>query len=98
MFPRTSRAQPTHYTDCVTPDHEKTKYSEEKLSQQHFVHHAWSILESSSGPPIMYFYTQGQILDNFEFPTAEWGHTVAQLIEALSYKPEGRGFNSRWCH
>jgi len=25
------------------------------------------------------------------------GHTVAQLVEALRYKPEGRGFNSWWC-
>jgi hypothetical protein len=24
-------------------------------------------------------------------------HAVAQLVEALLYKPEGRGFNSRWC-
>jgi hypothetical protein len=22
---------------------------------------------------------------------------VAQLVEALYYKPEGRGFDSRWC-
>jgi len=27
-----------------------------------------------------------------------WGHAVAQLVEALHYKPEGRGFDSRWCH
>jgi hypothetical protein len=26
------------------------------------------------------------------------GHAVAQLIEALRYKPERRGFDSRWCH
>ena len=25
------------------------------------------------------------------------GHAVAQLV-ALRYKPEGRGFDSRWCH
>jgi hypothetical protein len=25
-------------------------------------------------------------------------HAVAQLVEALSYKPEGRGFDSRWCY
>ena len=25
------------------------------------------------------------------------GHAVAQLVEALRYKP-GRGFDSRWCH
>jgi hypothetical protein len=23
---------------------------------------------------------------------------VAQLVEALLYKPKGRGFDSRWCH
>jgi hypothetical protein len=23
---------------------------------------------------------------------------VAQLVEALRYKPEGRGFDSRWYH
>ena len=26
------------------------------------------------------------------------GHAVAQLVEALRYKPERRGFDSRWCH
>ena len=27
-----------------------------------------------------------------------WGHEVAQLVKVLRYKPEGRGFDSRWCH
>ena len=27
-----------------------------------------------------------------------WRHAVAQLFEALLYKPEGRGFDSQWCH
>jgi hypothetical protein len=28
-----------------------------------------------------------------------WGTLlVAQLVEALRYKPEGGGFASRWCH
>jgi len=26
------------------------------------------------------------------------GQVVAQLVEALCYKPEGRGVNSRWCN
>jgi hypothetical protein len=26
------------------------------------------------------------------------GHAVGQLFEALRYKPEGRGFDSQWCH
>jgi hypothetical protein len=26
------------------------------------------------------------------------GHAVAQLFEALRYKPEDRGFDSRLCH
>jgi hypothetical protein len=25
-------------------------------------------------------------------------HAVAQLVERLRHKPEGRGFDSRWCH
>ena len=27
--------------------------------------------------------------------TRDWGHAVAQLVEALRYKPEGRGFDFR---
>ena len=26
------------------------------------------------------------------------GHAVVQLVEALRYKSEGRGFDSRWCN
>ena len=26
------------------------------------------------------------------------GHAVAQMVEALRYKPEGLGFDSRWYH
>jgi len=29
---------------------------------------------------------------------ALWRHAVAQLVEALCYKSEGRGFDSQWCH
>jgi hypothetical protein len=27
-----------------------------------------------------------------------WRHAVAHLVEALRYNPEGRRFDSRWCH
>ena len=30
--------------------------------------------------------------------TSSRGTAVAQLVEALRYKSEGRGFDSRWCH
>ena len=30
--------------------------------------------------------------------TAHGGHAVAFLVEAPRYKPEGSGFDSRWCH
>ena len=32
------------------------------------------------------------------FPLVMVGHAVAQLVEAMCYKPEVRGFDSRWCH
>jgi len=28
----------------------------------------------------------------------EWWHMMVQLAEALPCKPEGHGFQSRWCH
>ena len=30
--------------------------------------------------------------------THQGGYAVAQLVEALRYKSEGRGFDSQWCH
>ena len=34
------------------------------------------------------------VLKNYK---VQQGHAVAQLVEALRHKPEGRGFDSRWC-
>jgi hypothetical protein len=34
----------------------------------------------------------------FKTSSSQSGHVVAQLVEALHYKSEGHGFNSRWCH
>jgi len=31
-------------------------------------------------------------------PLCNVGHPVAQLVKALRYKPEGRGFDFRWGH
>jgi hypothetical protein len=28
----------------------------------------------------------------------DWGYAVAQLVEELRYKPEGREFEFRWSH
>ena len=33
-----------------------------------------------------------------ELSVSELKHAVVQQIEALRYKKEGRGFDSRWCH
>ena len=32
------------------------------------------------------------------YPNMQWARAMAQLVEALRYKAEGRGFDSRWCH
>ena len=40
-----------------------------------------------------------KIYNTLIVPTLLYGGTaVAQLVEALRYKLEGRGFDSRWCH
>jgi len=40
-----------------------------------------------------------EVTTQFQVPAASYqekGHAVAQLVEVLRYKPEGRGFDSRW--
>ena len=39
----------------------------------------------------------GGVLFNIIIEFGIPGHAVAQLVEAVRYKPEGRGFDSRWC-
>jgi len=34
----------------------------------------------------------------FSLSASSLRHALAQLVEALRYEPEGRGFLSRWCH
>jgi hypothetical protein len=42
------------------------------------------------------------LLSNYlDSVASDWkgkGYAVAQLVEALRHNPEGRGFDSRWCH
>ena len=33
---------------------------------------------------------------NKKLSMSAWGHAVTQLVEALRFKPEGRGLESRW--
>ena len=40
----------------------------------------------------------GLLLLSYTRTFLEMGHAMVQLVEALRYKPESRGFNSRWCH
>jgi hypothetical protein len=37
-------------------------------------------------------------LNIYSYTALNWVYMVAQLVEALRYKPEGRGFYSRWGH
>jgi hypothetical protein len=37
-----------------------------------------------------------QVRTTLSFYQINWGHAVAQLVEALRYIPEGRGLDSRW--
>ena len=43
-------------------------------------------------------FTDSKRPNNLKEACNNMGHAVAQLVEALRYKPVGRGFNSRWRH
>jgi hypothetical protein len=45
-----------------------------------------------------YMFQLHGVIIRLDLRTYENKHAVAQLVEALRYKPEGRGFDSRWCH
>jgi hypothetical protein len=36
--------------------------------------------------------------NHLSVPSSKAGYEVAQIFEALHYKPKGRGFDSRWCN
>jgi hypothetical protein len=41
----------------------------------------------------------GRKILKMDFTVIEWEvYVVTQLVEVLRYKPEGSGFDSRWCH
>jgi len=42
--------------------------------------------------------THSVVSYNNKYYIKEWVHAVVQLVEALRYKWEGRGFDFRWCH
>jgi hypothetical protein len=44
----------------------------------------------------MYQNKRGHIPKVWNYLGFDQGHTIAQLLEALCYRPEGRGFDSRW--
>ena len=56
-----------------------------------------TIAATTAPTGLMSEFENCDFLKNKTAPTRK-GHVVAQLVEALRYKPEGRGFNSRWCH
>jgi hypothetical protein len=51
----------------------------------------WRLLEGSNVERLYHVWT-------FELSVSELKHAVVQLVEALRYKMEGRGFYSRRCH
>jgi histone-lysine N-methyltransferase SETMAR len=53
--------------------------------------------EASAGKVLftLVWENKGVILEHY---LVQRGYAVAQLVEALRYKPKGRGFDSRWCH
>ena len=66
------------------------KYTERKYLLGRWAVHRLSLFMPSSDPTficLVYIYF---------FLYRSWGHVVAQLVEALRYKLEGRRFDSQW--
>ena len=57
-----------------------------------------SVAVSSASLPVPYIIYVSRKWQCINIFIHVGGHAVAQLIEALRYKPEGRGVDSRLCH
>jgi hypothetical protein len=53
---------------------------------------------STKARPIIHIVVLAHLPEILTSITCFRGHAVAQLVEALRYKSEGRRFDSRWCH
>ena len=57
-----------------------------------------SVAVSSASLPVPYILYVSRKWQCINIRIYVWGHAVAQLVEALRYKPESRGFDSRLCY
>jgi hypothetical protein len=57
---------------------------------------SWARFKPDSFPVQVQMFTVTQFWCVLPLAFLKW-LAVVQLIEALGYKPEGRGFDSRWC-
>jgi len=57
---------------------------------------AWKIVKLNKSKKCLWY--SHPFTKYYENTRKHWGHVVAQLVEALRYKSDGRGFDPRWCH
>jgi hypothetical protein len=62
-----------------------------------FLSTSWFLSSLAGKFPWQYFEI-GHYSLVFNLSSKDWGQAVTKLVEALRYKPEGRGSDSRWCH
>ena len=73
---------------CIVPHHVAMSYMRVKVQLHVFLTRHLLVLINKLVAYLM----------NYQLSIKRHGHAVAQLVEALRYKSEGRGFDSRWCH
>jgi len=97
-FPRTS-VYPCHYHSCMLHCHTSpTQYNRSAHNAAGESHTARIKSPVEMNTHVVCMHTK--LIVNCVLPTVvrRMAHPMAQLIQALRYKPEGRRFDSRWCH
>jgi hypothetical protein len=73
-----------------------------QLINQNVTRCQWRLVQCRAGPRIVICLMRRPnriFLSPQPHNHAGWAYiAVAQLVKALRYKPEGRAFDSRWCH
>ena len=92
-------SQPDAISLSVTESEFKNEWISVKLITKLIISFTWKRIKFSFAKRRTYTLTFNNfsqvISSNY---TTFRGTAVAQLVEALRYKSEGRGFDSQWCH
>ena len=91
---------PNSGAGCISADDKRNIWDPLSLHNSHFTPYLFVVLQQvpkTNNHYVLPCLLRRSMSYSFIY-SVEKEHAVAHLVEALRYKSEGRGFDSRWCN